>query len=343
MNSHETYMNRCLQLAKLGQGNVAPNPMVGAVIVHNDKIIGEGYHEKFGEPHAEVNAINSVQDKSLLKEAMIYVSLEPCAHFGKTPPCANLIVTHQFKKVIIGSRDPHSKVDGKGVLILKKNDIAVITGVLKEKCDELNKRFFTFHKKKRPFVVLKWAETENGKIDNGGNKNEVTWITCPETQVLVHQMRKENQSILVGKNTVRNDNPSLTLRKVLGRNPVRIVLDSKKTLDSNRTIFNNEAKTIILNTEQSLVFKNNEWIKIDILSPENILEAIYKQNIDSILIEGGRATLQSFIDADLWDEAHIFIGNRKFEIGTNAPELNHKPLFSELFFQDKHLFFKNKK
>ncbi len=219
----------------------------------------------------------------------------------------------------------------------------MITGVLKEKCDELNKRFFTFHKKKRPFVVLKWAETENGKIDNGGNKNEVTWITCPETQVLVHQMRKENQSILVGKNTVRNDNPSLTLRKVLGRNPVRIVLDSKKTLDSNRTIFNNEAKTIILNTEQSLVFKNNEWIKIDILSPENILEAIYKQNIDSILIEGGRATLQSFIDADLWDEAHIFIGNRKFEIGTNAPELNHKPLFSELFFQDKHLFFKNKK
>jgi len=212
MHSHKTYMLRCLQLAKLGQGYVAPNPMVGAVIVYNDSIIGEGYHQKYGEPHAEVNAINSVENKSLLKESTIYVSLEPCAHFGKTPPCANLIVKHQFKKVVIGSRDPHSKVDGKGVLILKENNIEVVSGILKKECDELNKRFFTFHKKKRPFVVLKWAETQNRTIDNGGNKDEVTWISCPESQVIVHQLRKENQAILVGRKTIENDNPSLTLR-----------------------------------------------------------------------------------------------------------------------------------
>ena len=336
-------MNRCIQLAKLGQGNVAPNPMVGAVIVYQDKIIGEGYHEEFGKPHAEVNAIHSVADKSLLKEATIYVSLEPCAHFGKTPPCANLIVEHQLKKVIIGSRDPHSKVDGKGIKILKNNGIKVISGVLQEECDALNKRFFTFHRKKRPFVVLKWAETCNGKIDNGGNKNEVSWISCPESQIFVHHLRKENQGILVGRKTVENDNPSLTLRRIEGKNPIRIILDSNCTLKRDRTIFNLESKTIILNKEKNSHSESNEWIKVEDLSPKTILQTIYTKNIDSILIEGGKATLQSFINENLWDEAHVFISDKEFENGTDAPKINLVPIIKEKYFNDTYLFFNNKK
>ncbi len=341
MHSHETYMNRCIQLAKLGEGFVAPNPMVGAVIVYDNRIIGEGYHQKYGEPHAEVNAINSVEDKSLFKESTIYVSLEPCAHFGKTPPCANLIVEHQFKKVVIGSRDPHSKVDGKGILILKEKNIEVITGILKNECDELNKRFFTFHQKKRPFIVLKWAETANGKIDNGGNKNAITWISCPESQVFVHQLRKENQAILVGKKTTENDNPSLTLRRLTGRNPIRVVIDSSNSLNPDRQIFNTAAQTVVLNLNRDENKENIEWIKVETISPESILQKLYEKGIDSVLIEGGRMTLQSFIDANLWDEAHQIIGENTFVHGTDAPVIKNVPTESVSFFKDKLLFYRN--
>ncbi len=342
MDSHEKYMNRCIQLAKLGQGNVAPNPMVGAVIVYQNKIIGEGYHKHFGGYHAEVNAINSVKDKSLLKKATIYVSLEPCAHSGKTPPCANLIVEHQFKKVVIGSHDPHSIVNGKGIFILKENNIEVISGVLKEECDALNKRFFTFHQKQRPYIVLKWAETLNGKIDNGESNNKVFKISCKESQVFVHQLRKENQAILVGKKTVENDNPSLTLRGIEGRNPTRIILDSNCSLSEDRVIFDNQSKTFILNKKKSSISDNNEWIKVKELSPSSILKVLHNKNIDSILIEGGKSTLQSFIEADFWDEAHVFIGKKEVKKGTNAPKMKHPPVSIEQYFDDQYLFYINK-
>ena len=342
MISHETYMHRCLQLAKLGLGNVAPNPMVGAVIVYNDLIIGEGYHQQYGEPHAEVNAINSVKDKSLLKKSTIYVSLEPCAHFGKTPPCANLIVEHLFKKVVIGSRDPHSKVDGKGIQILIENNIEVISGVLEKECDELNKRFFTFHKKRRPYVTLKWAETKNGKIDNGGNKNKITWISCPETQVFVHQLRKENQAILVGRKTIQNDNPSLTLRRVKGRNPIRVVIDSNCVLPMTKTVFDDQSKTIIINKEQNKVTENIEWIKVDSITSTEILDILYKKNIDSVLIEGGKNTLQYFINDNNWDEAYRIIGKESFENGTEAPTIHLSPAETRGYFSDTIHFYVNK-
>ena len=334
MLSHEKYMHRCLQLAQLGMGNVAPNPMAGAVIVLHGKVIGEGYHQEFGQAHAEVNAINSVKDQSILKNATIYVSLEPCAHFGKTPPCANLIVKHQFKKVVIGSRDPHSKVDGKGIQILKENGIEVISGVLQEECDALNKRFFTFHKKNRPYVFLKWAETANGFIDNGSNNGEVTWISGKETQSLVHLWRKENQAILVGRITVENDNPSLTVREVEGRNPIRIVIDSELKLSKSYRIFNDDAPTIIYNSSLEKIEGSNEFVQLKEINPATILKDLHQRNIQSVLIEGGRATLQSFIDAGLWDEAKRIIGRQSFKSGTRAPQINIPATSSEVFFED---------
>jgi len=334
-------MRRCIQLAKIGQGNVSPNPMVGAVIVYNDKIIGEGYHKNFGEPHAEVNAINIVEDKSLLSESTIYVSLEPCAHFGKTPPCANLIVESQFKRVVIGSSDPHSKVNGKGVSILKENGIEVISGILERECNEVNKHFFTFHKKRRPYVFLKWAETKNGFIDNGGNKGNVSWISCKETQSLVHTWRKEHQSILVGRKTVENDNPSLTVRKITGKNPIRIVIDSKLQLNQSSLIFNDDAPTIFLNSVKNLKEGSNEFIKMEDINPRTILEELYRKNILSVLIEGGSSTLQSFIDADLWDEAKKIKGQSTFEKGTKAPTIKTPMSHTESFFEDEITTFIN--
>jgi len=341
MHSHEKYMHRCLQLAKIGQSKVAPNPMVGAVIVLDDKIIGEGYHQELGQAHAEVNAINSVTDKSLLKDATIYVSLEPCAHFGKTPPCANLIVEHRFKKVIIGSRDPHSEVDGKGIKILQENGIEVLSAVLQEECDELNKRFFTFHQKKRPFVFLKWAETTNGLIDNGGNKGGVTWISCKETQSIVHLWRTENQAILIGRKTVENDNPSLTVREITGNNPIRVVIDSELKLDNSLAIFNDDAPTIILNSVKKSQEGSNEFVRMKNLSPAAILQELYERNIQSILVEGGTKTLQSFIDENLWDEAKRIIGQHSFKNGTAAPVVNQPEKNIGNFFGDTFLSYRN--
>ncbi len=293
-------MQRCIDLARLGAGNVAPNPMVGSVIVCDDKVIGEGFHQIYGEAHAEVNALKNVQDKSLLSKSTIYVSLEPCAHFGKTPPCADLIIENRFKRVVIGCSDSFVEVSGKGVQKLKDAGIEVTIGVLEKECRELNKRFFTFHEKKRPYIVLKWAQTKDGFIDKKRSDSiqEINWISAPETKLLVHKWRSEEQGILVGKNTILKDNPTLTVREIEGINPVRIILDSQLELKNSTKVFNSESPTIIFNLIKDEKNDNLEWIKLSDMHVLSILDALYKKNIQSVFIEGGALTLQSFIDSD---------------------------------------------
>ncbi|MGV8945288.1 MAG: bifunctional diaminohydroxyphosphoribosylaminopyrimidine deaminase/5-amino-6-(5-phosphoribosylamino)uracil reductase RibD [Lutibacter sp.] len=332
MNIHEKYINRCIELAKNGLGFTYPNPLVGSVIVLNDKIIGEGWHQKAGEPHAEVNAINSVKDKSLLKDATIYVNLEPCSHYGKTPPCANLIVEIGIKKVVIGSVDANSKVSGKGILHLQNNDCSVIVGVLERECLNLNKRFFIFHNKKRPFIILKWAETEDGFIDklrDSTSENSPNWISNTYSQQLVHKMRAEEQAVLVGTSTALNDNPKLNARNWFGLNPVRIVLDKSLKIPSHYNLFDTNQKTIIL-TEKVPNNDTNENSCFEQLDfnenlPKQICDILFKYEIQSVIVEGGAQTLRTFIDENLWDEAYVFVGNTKFENGLKAPKLKLVP------------------
>lgn len=330
--SHEFYMSRCLELAKLGLGKVAPNPMVGAVIVHQDKIIGEGYHMQYGQAHAEVNAINSVKDSSLLNESTIYVSLEPCAHYGKTPPCSDLIIEKQIPEVVVACIDTYSEVAGKGIEKLKKAGRKVELGILEKEALELNRRFFTFHNKKRPYVILKWAQSLDGFIDieRTGIDTGVFWITQPETKQLVHKWRSEEAGILVGKNTVLNDDPELTVREVEGNSPTRFIVDPQNELDlSVYKAGNNKAKTIHIN---ELVGNN---------SVKQILDIIYSENIQSVIIEGGSKTIQSFLDSGYWDEARILTGVTNIESGQKAPELAINPIQSYYFGKDKVEIFRN--
>ena len=337
-------MRRGIELAYLGQGNVAPNPMVGAVIVHQGKIIGEGYHQQYGEAHAEVNAVNSVSDKNILKESTIYVTLEPCAHHGKTPPCADLIVKHKFKRAVIGCTDTFSEVSGKGIERLKVAGIKVEVGCLETECRELNKHFFTFHEQKRPFVFLKWAQTKNGKMDSGEHNQQITRISSKESQTLVHTWRNDHQAILVGKQTVLNDDPSLTVRAIKGTNPIRIVLDSNLSLTRTAKVFNSEARTIVLNLKEFSKKNGVEFIQLTEMTPQQILSALTDLNIISVLIEGGAKTLQSFIDSNLWDEAAIIESNHSFEQGTNAPQLdNHLNIKTYEYFEDQIFLYSNKK
>ncbi|NEW78772.1 MAG: bifunctional diaminohydroxyphosphoribosylaminopyrimidine deaminase/5-amino-6-(5-phosphoribosylamino)uracil reductase RibD [Gelidibacter sp.] len=332
MNIHEKYINRCIQLAKNGFGFTYPNPLVGSVIVFNNKIIGEGWHKKAGEPHAEVNAINSVKDKSLLKQATIYVNLEPCSHYGKTPPCANLIVENGIKKVVIGSMDSNSKVSGKGILHLQNNGCDVIVGVLEQECLNLNKRFFTFHNKKRPFIILKWAETQDGFIDklrDSTSENLPNWISNAYSQQLVHKMRVEEQAILVGTNTALNDNPKLNARNWFGLDLVRIVLDKSLKIPSHYNLLDGSLKTIFI-TEKvpyKSLNENTYFEQIDFNKnfAEQICDVLYNHEIQSVIIEGGAQTLKTFIAENLWDEAHVFVGNTKFEKGIKSPELKKTP------------------
>lgn len=316
------YIQRCIDLALKGMGNVSPNPMVGAVIVYQDTIIGEGFHEQYGKAHAEVNAVNSVKDKSLLPESTIYVSLEPCAHFGKTPPCSDLIVHHRFKRVVVGCIDTFSEVSGKGIERIRNAGIEVTTGVLEEECRELNKRFFTFHEQKRPYVVLKWAQTPDGFIDKARTSDTVgiNWITQPETKRLVHQWRAEEAAILIGKQTAINDNPSLTVREATGKNPVRVVLDNNLEIPETAAVFSQDAPTLILNLQQSEKKDSIEWIRMEEITPEAILSVLFEKNIQSVIIEGGKKVLESFICSNLWDEARILIGVKNFGDGLAAPE-----------------------
>lgn len=348
MNTPNSFILRCIQLARLGEGNVAPNPMVGAVIVHNDKIIGEGYHEKYGGPHAEVNAINSVEDKELLKESTIYVSLEPCAHYGKTPPCADLIIEKQIPKVVIGCADPFAKVNGLGIKKLKDAGIEVIVGIEEEKSKELNKKFFHFHKNKKPWVMLKWAQSADGFIDykrDGSTPIGPNWITSEELRVLVHKWRSEYDAILVGSKTALIDNPKLNVRDWTGKAPLRIILDQDLCLPKNLNIFDNSTPTIIINEKENKKIGNTEYIMFEFdntLIP-GILNMLHQRNILSLMVEGGAHTLEAFVKEELWNEAYIFTGTPKFINGIKAPRINPNHLSETIYFGEQKLeIFKNK-
>ncbi|MCH4824182.1 bifunctional diaminohydroxyphosphoribosylaminopyrimidine deaminase/5-amino-6-(5-phosphoribosylamino)uracil reductase RibD [Gramella lutea] len=333
MNIQEKYIKRCIELAQNGLGNTYPNPMVGSVIVHNDLIIGEGWHRKAGDAHAEVNAINSVKDKELLKNATIYVSLEPCSHFGKTPPCSNLIIEKGIKKVVIGTMDPFAKVAGRGIKKLMDAGCQVNVGVLENECLELNKRFFTFHKKKRPYIILKWAQTEDGFIaPESKDDNRPVWITNKYSGQLVHKWRSEESSILVGTNTALKDNPSLNVRKWTGNDPVRILIDKDLKTPGDFSILRGEQKTIVLCEkiperpgENNLIYESIEFSNN---ISEQICRILYKHELQSVIIEGGRMTLQQFIDSGVWDEARVFTGKSEFKSGVKVPDISGK-LFSE--------------
>jgi diaminohydroxyphosphoribosylaminopyrimidine deaminase/5-amino-6-(5-phosphoribosylamino)uracil reductase len=338
-NEDELFMQRCIDLAYLGQGNVAPNPMVGCVIVHEGKILAEGYHRKYGEAHAEVNAIQNLSDPTILKECVVYVSLEPCAHFGKTPPCADLLVSHQVKKVVIGCKDTNVKVGGKGIERLRKAGIEVEVGILEKECRELNKRFFTFHEKQRPYVILKWAQSKDGFLDGPRRNNEkgIFWISSPETRSLVHKWRSEEASILVGRKTVENDNPSLTVRDYFGKNPIRLIIDSQLKISGELNILSDEAPTIIFNRSRNEKAGSVEWVKIPEVETRYILEELYKRGIQSVIVEGGSRTLQYFIFDNVWDEARVIVGDTILGEGNRAPSINKVPAFSYRFSKD-HIY-----
>jgi diaminohydroxyphosphoribosylaminopyrimidine deaminase / 5-amino-6-(5-phosphoribosylamino)uracil reductase len=342
--SHEIFMQRCLDLALLGMGHVAPNPMVGCVIVYDGRIIGEGYHQKFGEAHAEVNAIRSVKDRALLSQSILYVSLEPCAHFGKTPPCSDLIIESHIPHVVIGTIDPFAKVAGRGIERMQKSGIKVEVGVLENECRELNRRFFTFHEKKRPYVLLKWAQTLDGFIDT--DRSEIqhpTWITNALAKRLVHKQRSEESAILIGTHTAKLDNPALTVREWSGNQPVRIVLDRKGRLSCNLYIFDQKVPTWVF-TE--VIRENSENLKFifldfnqDILP--QLLDELYKQDILSVIVEGGRILLESFLRDNLWDEAFVYTGNQFFGKGISAPHITAKIIAFEHLDDCKLHVFRN--
>ncbi|MFC0344453.1 bifunctional diaminohydroxyphosphoribosylaminopyrimidine deaminase/5-amino-6-(5-phosphoribosylamino)uracil reductase RibD [Epilithonimonas hispanica] len=341
-NDDEFYIQRCIELAEKALGKTYPNPLVGSVIVHNDRIIGEGFHKKAGEPHAEINAINSIkdEDKHLIPESTIYVSLEPCAHFGKTPPCALKIKELGFKKVVIGAMDSHDKVNGKGKKIITDAGIEVVSSVLENDCRKLNKRFFTYHERKRPFIILKWAQSTDGFMDKDFKPIQ---ISNSLSKQFVHQMRSEEHSILIGKNTALHDNPSLTVREIEGRNPIRILIDFNLEVSQDSNIHNDEAETIIFNSVKNFEDKNLKLIKVERENSLNqILEKLYELQIQSVIIEGGRFTLQEFINQNLWDEALIFKNpNLNLENGTKAPEFNFNPKKTENLRDTEVLFFSN--
>ena len=324
-STEEFYLKRCLELAKNGLPSAMPNPSVGAVIVYENEIIGEGFTSAYGGAHAEVNAINSVKDKSLLSKSTIYVSLEPCSHHGKTPPCCDLILENNIPNIVIGTMDTNSKVAGNGIKKLIEAGKKVVVGVLEKECIESNKRFFTFHNKNRPYIILKWAESQDGFLSpEKKDKVEPVWITNQYSRQLVHKWRSEEQAILVGTKTVLEDNPKLDVRDWKGNNPVRIVLDRTGKITDNYHVKDQKIKTIVITEqENSTSFENLifECAIFDIQLPEKICAILYKYNIQSVIIEGGNQTLQTFIDSNLWDEARVFKGEIFLKGGTKAPIL----------------------
>lgn len=340
----QDYMQRCLDLAQLGQGAVAPNPMVGCVIVKDGLVIGEGYHESFGGPHAEVNAISSVKNLEALNGATVYVSLEPCAHFGKTPPCSNLLIEKRVAKVIVACKDPNPKVAGKGIERLQKAGIEVEVGLLETAAKQLNKRFFCYHQKQRPHVVLKWAQTKDGFLDRVRDNDQkgINWISSEESRSLVHHWRSQEMSILVGKHTAINDNPSLTVRDISGQNPIRILIDSQLQVQNNTSLFSTDAPTLIFNRLKNEKKEGIEWVKIAETNTKNILDELYKRGIHSVMVEGGSRTLQYFIIDNVWDEAYVLVGDLVFGEGVKAPVLNRVPTHAHPYGTDQIYYFKRR-
>ena len=324
MTNDEKYMHRCIQLAGNGFCNAAPNPTVGAVIVHNDRIIGEGYHIRCGEGHAEVNAIASVKDESLLKDSTIYVSLEPCSHYGKTPPCADLIISKGIPRVVVGCIDPFSLVSGRGIQKLKDAGIDVKVGVLEKECKNLIRRFITFNTQKRPYITLKWAESADGFIDAIRNNGKPAILSTPLTSIYVHKLRAENKAILVGRRTALLDNPSLTVRNWHGNNPIRVVIDRKLNLPETLHLFDKTVHTLVFTEKERAEETNLTFIRIDFgqdIIPQ-ILTELYNRKIQTLLVEGGSMLLQSFIDAKLWDEIYIEHARTKLYEGVESPRVS---------------------
>ena len=333
-------MQRCLQIAKNGIAAALPNPCVGAVIVYNDIIIGEGFTAAYGGPHAEVNAINAVKDKALLKKATLYVSLEPCSHFGKTPPCCDLILKNDIPTIVIGCQDPNALVAGKSIKKLREAGKDVVVGVLEKKCQDANRRFITFHTKKRPYIILKWAESTDGFIaPTNDERTQVSqlkkapfWISNSYSRQLTHKWRSEEQAILIGTQTAIDDNPKLDTRDWSGKNPLKIVLDQKNRIPKENYIFESRANLMVLSAVD-VNFKNNIGAQI--------ASILFEKNIASVIIEGGRQTLQTFIDENLWDEARVFRGPIFLGDGIKAPVITTKLIVSEAIVDDELLIFTN--
>lgn len=331
-------MQRCLELAKKALGNTYPNPLVGAVIVYQDQIIGEGWHHHAGGPHAEVNAIQAVNHPSVLSKCTLYVSLEPCSHHGKTPPCASLIIQHKIPRVVIASKDPNPIVSGRGISMLLDAGCEVVSGILEIEANELNRRFFTYHIKKRPYILLKWAQTADGLIapKNSDNKGKVFWISGPLSRKKVHQWRSEEQSILIGVQTAIQDDPQLTTRAWAGKNPIRMVLDPKNRIPENSKLMRDNKPCLLIN-EQKNEFKNplKESIRVHPFCMDHFLQKCFELEIQSILVEGGLKTLQNFIDCNLWDEARVFNSPKKMNTGIKAPKWNRTIHHSEKIETDQ--------
>ena len=337
----EQFMARCIQIATNGLGTTYPNPFVGSVIVHHNQIIGEGFTSKYGGPHAEVNAINSVKNPELLKESTLYVTLEPCSHFGKTPPCADLIISKEIPRVVIGMLDPFAKVNGQGYLRLLKNGIDVTLNVLQKECTELNKRFITFHQKKRPYIILKWAQTEDGYM---GRDDIQKWITNQYSKQLVHKWRTEEQAILVGKNTALIDNPQLNSRLWDGNNPVRMVIDKNLAIPTSFYFYDKTQPTLIFNSLEHNEEDNLKLIKLDFserILPQ-VMDYLYQHDLQSLIVEGGSDTIQYFIDANLWDEARILSSDTIWNEGILAPRIRGTRIEKHRFLNDELNIFENR-
>lgn len=343
---HEYYVTRCIELAGMGLGRTAPNPLVGSVIVNNNRIIGEGYHRGYGLPHAEVNAIQSVTQKDLLKNSILYVNLEPCSHKGKTPPCADLIIETGIPEVIIGMTDPNPVVSGKGVQKLKSAGIKTTVGVLEDACFEVNRRFCTYHQKKRPYIILKWAQTKDGFIDMNRNHSypaEPAWISNTVSKMLVHKWRSEEQSILVGTNTAMLDNPRLTVREWPGSSPIRMVIDRNLRLPEQLHLFDHSEKTWIFNALTDKETGNTQFIRIDFSNHmlEHLMDYLYEKEIQSVFVEGGKKLIDSLLAEGLWDEARVIIGDKIFKSGVPAPDIKKNDPEEYRIVDDTLLIYRN--
>ena len=333
------YMQRALELASLGRGHVSPNPMVGCVIVHENRVVGEGYHQKYGEAHAEVNAIKSVSDHAILPQSTAYVTLEPCAHHGKTPPCADLLIEKGIGRVVVATRDPFDQVDGKGIEKLEKAGIEVNLGILGEEAQQQNQRFFTSQTKQRPYVILKWAQTADGFVARENYDSK--WISNASSRQLVHKWRTEEDAVLVGKNTAIHDDPALTAREWDGRNPIRVLLDSNLEVSKSGKLYNDDAPTLILNSLKEEKIKNIAWLKTEMNNPWSVLKRLHEQKIQSVIVEGGTQVLNSFINENCWDEARVFYANQSFGSGIEAPQIDGNIIHEETILDDQLITYSN--